>query len=242
MKTKITIAGMMFASFFMVNTLKAQIDLAMGNISAGWNTYNSGTGMITGVYFDVLNNDNGAASSFDVKVYLVDPNDYTISYAVWTYTDSDGQNGNTAVTYDNIDIDFNATSGIPAGQYRLAVCVDPDNYITETDDNNNCLFISTMGNNLTYSPGSAAIDNATSNGGLTIYPNPATDRINIVQENGWENATVNLLDLSGKMVRSVNLNLQLTEMDLMGLNAGLYLYQVLDVNGKLLTTGKIIKE
>ncbi len=242
MKTKITMLGTVTAVLFSINVLVAQNDMAIGNISAGWNTYNQSTGVITGVYFDVLNNENSNPGSFDVKVYLVDPLDYNISYAVWIYTDGDGQGGNTVVTYDNIDIDFNATSGIPGGQYRLAVCVDPDNAISETDENNNCLFISPSGNNLTYNPSTAGINDVQTNDGFSVYPNPATNRINFVQENGWENATVNIMDISGKNLKSMNLNLQLTEVDITDLVAGMYIYQVVDGSGKVLTTGKLIKE
>jgi hypothetical protein len=242
MKAKITLFSIVAASLMAVKPVQAQIDIAIGNISAGWDTYNQSAGTITGVYFDVLNNENDPTGSFDIKVYLVDPLDYTVSYAVWTHTDADGQNGNTVVTYDNLDIDFNNTPGIPAGQYRLAVCADPDEHISETDESNNCLFISTSGNNLTYNPSTAGISNIKQENGITIYPNPAKDKINFVQENGWENATINIMDLAGKTRKSMVLNLHLTEVDLSDLSQGLYIYQVLGNDGKVIGTGKIIKE
>lgn len=241
MKTKLTILGTAVA-FLLLNTAIAQNDMSIGNVSAGWNTYNQGTGTITGVYFDVLNNENSNPGSFDVKVYLVDPNNSNNSWSVWTYTDSDGQNGNTVVTYDNIDIDFNNTSGIPAGQYRLAVCVDPDNYISETDENNNCLYISTQGNNLTYSPGTAGIGDVIITTGVSVYPNPTKGPVNFVQENGWENASVQVMDITGKVLKSMCLNVQLTQLDLSGLTNGLYIYQIVDAGRNVLATGKIIKE
>jgi hypothetical protein len=241
MKTKITTAALGMG-LFLTGSLSAQYDLSIGNVSAGWNTYNSGTGVITGVYFDVLNNENNNPGSFDVKVYLVDPNNSSNSWAVWSYTDGDGQNGNTVVTYDNIDIDFNNTPGIPAGQYRLAVCVDPDNAITETDDNNNCLYISTMGNNLTYSPGTAGITNVELNQGIAVYPNPFTSQVNFIQENGVENARVTILNMSGQVLKTMGLNVQFTQMDLSDLETGLYIYQVLDANGTPLATGKLVKK
>jgi hypothetical protein len=241
MKTKITTAALGMG-LFLTGSLSAQYDLSIGNVSAGWDTYNSSTGVITGVYFDVLNNENNNPGSFDVKVYLVDPNNSSNSWAVWSYTDGDGQNGNTVVTYDNIDIDFNNTSGIPAGQYRLAVCVDPDDAITETDDNNNCLYISTMGNNLTYSPGTAGIGNVEVNQGISVYPNPVTGQVNFIQENGLENTRVQILSMSGQVLKTMGLNVQSTQMDLSEVPAGLYIYQVLDVNGITLATGKLVKK
>ena len=233
---------MTIASFLPIYSLTAQNDLSIGNISAGWDTYNASTGMITGVYFDVLNNENNNPGSFDIKVYLVDPNDYSTTYTVWTYTDADGQNGNTVVTYSSIDIDFNNTSGIPAGQYRLAVCVDPDNAISETDENNNCLFISTQGNNLTYNPGTAGMNDVAEDVKLVLYPNPARDQVWITYHPSFENNVLEVMDLTGKMVKTTVLNNASAQMDLSGLTPGLYIYRVLSTDGKLAATGKLVKE
>jgi hypothetical protein len=240
MKAKITLFA--FISLFMGSSLMAQYDLSIGNISAGWNTYNQPTGFITGVYFDVLNNENANPGTFDIKVYLVDPNNSNISYAVCSYTDAGGQNGNTVVTYDNIDIDFDDTPGIPAGNYRLAVCVDPDNSISETDENNNCLYISSMGNDLTYSPGTAGIGDLSSIQPIQIYPNPVEDlmRINFDQSISQMNFIVT--DLSGKTIKTTILNSSLSGLDMTGIAPGLYVYQVLDSKGNTLNTGKIIKK
>jgi hypothetical protein len=240
MKTKITLLGVI--SLFIGNSLMAQYDMAIGNISAGWNTYNQSTSVITGVYFDVLNNENNNPGSFDVKVYLVDPNNSSISYAVWTYTDSDGQGGNTVVTYDNLDIDFDDTPGIPAGQYRLAVCVDPDNNISETDENNNCLYISSMGNNLTYSPGSAGIVDLSSSQPINIYPNPVDGFMRI--DFGASVAEMNfvVMDLSGKVIKSTMLSSSTSGLDMTAVASGLYVYQVMNKDGKTMSTGKIVKK
>jgi hypothetical protein len=241
MKAKITIVSA--ALFFLLGkSLTAQYDMSIGNISAGWNTYTQSTGVITGVYFDVLNNENNNPGSFDVKVYLVDPNNSSISYVVWTYTDGDGQGGNTVVTYDNIDIDFDDTPGIPAGQYRLAVCVDPDNNISETDENNNCLYISTPGNNLTYSPGSAGIGDVSASQPINIYPNPVQDFMRISFDPSVDQMNFRIIDLTGKMIRSTILNSSTTGLDMVDVARGLYVYQVINKDGKIMGTGKIIKE
>lgn len=240
MKTKITFLG--FSFLLITSSLMAQYDLAIGNISAGWNTYNSSTGVITGVYFDVLNNENDNPGSFDVKVYLVDPNNSNISYAVWTYTDAGGQNGNTVVTYDNLDIDFNDTPGIPAGDYRLAVCVDPDNNITETDENNNCLYISTMGNDLTYNPGSAGIMDLSSSQPIQIYPNPVEDFMRVNFDVSLDQMNFVVMDLSGKIIKSFVLNSSTNGVDMTGTAPGLYVYQILNTDGTMLNSGKIIKK
>jgi hypothetical protein len=241
MKAKITFLGIAL-SLFMSKSLMAQYDMAIGNIDAGWNTYTQSTAVITGVYFDVLNNENNNPGSFDVKVYLVDPNNSSISYVVWTYTDGDGQGGNTVVTYDNIDIDFDDTPGIPAGQYRLAVCVDPQNDISETDENNNCLYISPMGNNLTYSPGSAGVVDLSTSQPIHIYPNPVEDFMRIDFDASVEEMDFVLMDLSGKVIKSTVLNSSVAGMDMTGVTPGLYLYQVISKEGKTVNAGKIVRK
>src|SRR5688572_23987893 len=241
MKAKITFFGIAL-SLFMSKSLMAQYDMAIGNIDAGWNTYNSSTGEITDIYFDVLNNENNNPGAFDVKLYLVDPNNSSISYVVWTYTDGDGQGGKTVVTYDNIDIDFDDTPGIPAGQYRLAVCVDPDDDISETDENNNCLYISPMGNNLTYSPGSADVFDLSSSPPISIYPNPVEDFMRIDFDASVEEMDFLLMDLSGKVVKSTILNSSVSGMDMTDVAPGLYVYQVINKDGKMVSAGKIVRK
>lgn len=241
MKTKITMAGAFLASFLFPHAMQAQNDLAIGNISAGWNTYNSGTGVITGVYFDVLNNENSNPGSFGIEVYLVDPNDANVNFVVWSYTDGDGQNGNTVVTYDNIDIDFNTTPGIPGGQYRLAVCVDPAEDVSENNENNNCLYISSQGDNLTYAPNTAGINDEGMDA-VSLYPNPTTDMIHIARKKGWENAMISISDISGKELKTAVLNAETVQIDLSDLSNGLYIYRLIDQTGVPLATGKIIKK
>lgn len=238
MKTKITITGVIFC--IISNALMAQYDLAIGNISAGWNTYTPSTGLITGVYFDVLNNENDNPGSFDVKVYLVNPTDPNDNYVVWSYTDSDGQNGNTVVTYDNIDIDFDDTPGIPSGQYRLAVCVDPDNNISETNESNNCLYISTPGNHLTYNAGSVGISD-NDNDLITIYPNPASDYI-LISHHINDNMQLYITDVSGTIVMNTMINNQHSIIDLSTLKSGIFLYQLVNTKTNTVFTGKLIKQ
>ncbi len=240
MKAKTTLFGIV--SLFMGSSLMAQYDLAIGNISAGWDTYNPSTGIINGVTFDVLNNESDNPGSFDVRVYLVDPDNSSISYVVWGYIDTDGQGGNTVVTYNNIDIDFNDTPGIPAGQYRLAVCVDPDNDISETDETNNCLYISTPGNHLTYNPGSTSIDGASVSQPVAIYPNPVEDFMQVQNNLSLDKVDLVVMDISGKTIQSSVLSSLVTLVDMNTVAPGLYIYQIINNDGKVISTGKLVKK
>lgn len=139
-----------------VRTAHAQVDLEIGNISAGFNSYdNNGDKIIRGIYFTMLNNGNSSAGSFVVKIFLLNTNDYNDGYEIRSISRS-GQGGNTAVDVTNINIDLKTISGLPDGQYRLNVFIDADNDVSETDENNNRLFLTTMGNDITFTSAPAS--------------------------------------------------------------------------------------
>jgi len=205
MKTTITILAITIASAFTANKAMAQYDLAIGNISAGYDSYNSSTGVITGIYFDALNNENNAVGSFNIGIYLIDPANSSNLYLIHTIN-SNGQSGNTSVTYSAVDVDINATNGIPAGDYRLGVIIDDGDNYSETDENNNGLFITPQGNDLTYTPsGSSAGVNEMDANALNVFPNPATENITISWENNPFSAVqeVEIRDLNGRLVTSL---------------------------------------
>ena len=72
---------------------------------------------------------------------------------------------------------------------------------------------------------------------LTIYPNPATDYVNVefsIQE--AEKVTFQLLDLTGKMLKSANMEgvagLNQYKFDIHGVSKGLYLMEIITKSGK----------
>lgn len=66
--------------------------------------------------------------------------------------------------------------------------------------------------------------------GVTLYPNPAKDVLNI---NGLtENATVSITDMQGKVVRLVDAPAGTTNFSIDELNAGMYVINVQTANGK----------
>ncbi len=204
MQKTITILAITFASAFTANQATAQYDLAIGNISAGFDSYNSSTGVITGIYFDALNNENSSVSSFEIGIYLINASNASDQYLIHTINSS-GQSGNTVVTYSGIDVDINATNGIPAGDYRLGVIIDDGDDYSETDENNNGLYITPQGDNLSYTPGgSSAGINESDVSALSVFPNPATENVTISWENNPFNAVTGLEihDLNGRLVTS----------------------------------------
>ena len=204
MKKTITILAFI-ASAFSANQAMAQYDLSIGNISAGFDNYNSSTGVITGIYFDALNNENSSVSSFEIGIYLIDASN-SDQYRIHTINSS-GQSGNTVVTYSEVDVDINNTNGIAAGDYRLGVIIDDGDDYSETDENNNGLYITPQGDNLSYTPGggSAGVTELNVNA-LTVFPNPAAENVTI----NWENNPFNTVseleirDLNGRLVTALS--------------------------------------
>lgn len=119
----------------------------------------------------------------------------------------------------------NATEGTLLAQ-------DNGNYYVVIIDNNGCGFTTTPYN---YIKGSL-IDNAYS--AVTIFPNPVTDKVFVTLKNA--SSIVTLLAVNGQTVYSKTAFAGITEIDVKGLDSGLYLLQVADANG--LHTYKVIKQ
>ena len=72
--------------------------------------------------------------------------------------------------------------------------------------------------------------------GLQIYPNPATDVVNISAKQEIKN--INIIDLSGKRVKSL---IPSNQINVSSLAKGTYILQVLYVNGSVENT-KLMKK
>jgi hypothetical protein len=84
--------------------------------------------------------------------------------------------------------------------------------------------------------GNASLDEA-NNGSFEVYPNPANDEFSI-KLNSNSNASVDLLDLNGKIVKSFSFNGTSTKINTANLNDGIYFIRL--NNGKNILTKKII--
>lgn len=219
----------------------AQPDLAIGNISAGY-SYDEITRKITGVYFDVLNNENDACDdAFEVALYLVDPDDYNVSHKIWSYIDQNGQGANSVVTYDEIDVDLNTVSpAVPHGCWRLAATVDWDKEIDETNENNNSVFISSQGNDLCYKPngGETGIKEDVNMASIKVYPNPVA---HLVTFSNVKSNVITITDVSGRIIESIVVETENKSLNMTNYQSGIYFYQVKAEN-KVLFSGKLIKE
>jgi hypothetical protein len=78
--------------------------------------------------------------------------------------------------------------------------------------------------------------------GISIYPNPIKDKLNIIsiQSDGIE--FIKIYDVYGEMVKESFIKNYLTTITISELSKGLYLYQITDSNGIIIDRGKFIKE
>ncbi len=72
---------------------------------------------------------------------------------------------------------------------------------------------------------------------MDIYPNPVADQINVSVED-YRNTTLEVYNLLGKVVKTVELNSQNTQVDVSGLSNGTYIVRVM--NGNKVSTKKVI--
>ncbi|NNM95218.1 MAG: T9SS type A sorting domain-containing protein [Bacteroidia bacterium] len=85
----------------------------------------------------------------------------------------------------------------------------------------------------------AGINEVTLSNQAKIYPNPATDELNIqVTKPGAK--YFNVFDITGKEMFSTEISATLSQVNVSGLANGLYLYSITDMNGTTTGSGKFI--
>ncbi len=73
---------------------------------------------------------------------------------------------------------------------------------------------------------------------ISSYPNPATEQINFSISNISNVKTLNVFDILGKKVKSIEITSGQFAVSTEGLNNSLYFYQVADKNNNVISTGK----
>lgn len=222
-------------------------DLTINQFNLGYD-YNPSTGVISDLWFDVMNIDDyeDVDWSFDVAILLSDPGDpYTIFLA--DSYELSGLSASSSVPFTDWDIDLNNVSDLPSGDYRLGICVDYDEDISETDEDNNYYYISPAGNNLTFNGGSGIDDVEKISAVLNQnYPNPVIN-ITLLSFSIKEKGVVNLsiYDITGKLVNTiVNQELNIGEhnymFDISNMESGIYYYS-LHVNNTVQTKKLVVQ-
>ncbi|MCF8411648.1 MAG: T9SS type A sorting domain-containing protein, partial [Crocinitomicaceae bacterium] len=84
---------------------------------------------------------------------------------------------------------------------------------------------------------SASINEVENAFGLNVYPNPASDVINVTL-NKEVTATVNVVDVTGKVVKTSTINGTTTSINTAGLSSGVYYVNITD--GTSVSTEKVV--
>jgi len=111
----------------------------------------------------------------------------------------------------SIDLAFN-TTGLPDGNYLSKVvigCNDPSQEYSTVD-----VYLTIITN----------IDNNNQSIGVMTFPNPATQNINVVSDKTIN--SISIYDISGKIVKSFNINSLSTQIDVNSLSKGNYLMEI----------------
>ena len=222
-------------------------NVILDGFNSYYNTYDNNTKNITGIVVEVgadgTNSSNYISSDFLVSLYLL-PCDNTGSVTgntpiiIATYTVNGGtlhQMG--TYTFSNQTVDLSQVSGLADGLYRMGAWVNSDptgtgigNPPDDPSDNAGLLQ-----SNSGTSAGSV-INFTTANGvvtfdlgeHVTLYPVPAADELVVGLKEGHELTSVQVEDLSGRVVLPETPGSGSREMkiDVSGLSNGIYFLQV----------------
>jgi hypothetical protein len=239
MLKKIILFNSLFSVFF---SLLSQ-DLTVDPNNSGYSSYDAGTGKIHDLHFRVLNNDGGEASKFYISLQLISTLDSLRRIEILGIEVTSGQPSHSSIDYFFDVVDINNTTDIASGQYFLVVKVDATHLVPEVREDNNVLSFLKNGNFLTYWNASAGISPV---GKMTrefkLYPNPTKDHVFLEQSSDKKEVFFKLYDITGKIAKEIEIKQQLTKIDLSGLREGVYIYKLLDFNGQIVRTGKVIRD
>ncbi len=73
---------------------------------------------------------------------------------------------------------------------------------------------------------------------ISVYPNPATENVHFAISNISTAKTLNIFDILGKKIKSIEVTSAQLSISTEGMNNSLYFYQVSDKNNNVISTGK----
>jgi hypothetical protein len=215
----------------MASVCSAQIDLVPGMSS--YYTAPGSDNIITDINADACNNDNGAASSFDLSVYLYDQS--TSNYWIIGTINFTSLSGNACQTYSGWDIDIDDTPGIPAGNYRVGLWIDSNSDITETDENNNAGLLS----GTIYYSAISGVNEIPHLNLLDNFPNPANEMTAVSFALAKPlSVCIEVYDVTGKKVAGIpqneyNAGKHAVNVDCSALESGIYFIRLSSGNNSI---------
>jgi hypothetical protein len=94
-------------------------------------------------------------------------------------------------------------------------------------------------------PGEVGLTETVQKNVLAVYPNPATEQINVtLSTNSESSSQVNLVDLSGKIIQTLQVGqsneTSIVQFNIANLQAGVYFIELINENGKEIE--KVVKK
>lgn len=73
---------------------------------------------------------------------------------------------------------------------------------------------------------------------FSLYPNPTKNNINVL---GAENSQIQIFDITGKLIKKIQISDKNAKIDLSKFPNGMYFYRIIDLNNQIMKFGKLIK-
>jgi hypothetical protein len=163
----------------------------------------------------------GAAVGSTVKVQIYTNMTWyfqSSTVAPWLTSDINGSNDSSEVTFTALETNY--TGNTRTANYKpRTTSIIRNVYITQTASTSSTEF--------------------GENKSVTIYPNPATDMLSIISPK--EIKQIQLISITGKILKNIFPNKTQTEIDLSGLASGIYFTKIIS-NDNSIITKKIIKQ
>jgi hypothetical protein len=166
------------------------------------------------------------------------PNEST--YAVRKINDTILPGDTMHITQTGLSFGLKVTNSVRVSSTVISYVINRPNLGFEVAPNNanNIKTISTVWMNEQRWPVGLSEELNKAAESLSVYPNPASDLINFAID--YNKATaVKMMDITGRVIETVNFNLNNAQVDVRNYNAGIYMYQVLDNEGKVVKAGKV---
>ncbi|MBX9850728.1 MAG: T9SS type A sorting domain-containing protein [Cytophagaceae bacterium] len=228
-----------------VNFAPAQdANVSLSNLSSNcyYTGYNAGSGVISGINFEVLSDGNNSTNvfdhSFEVSLYLLACNNVGTATSntpvvIKTYTVNNMQQL-MAIDYTNQSVDLNQVSGLSDGTYRIGAWVNSDHNVPNPpDDPSDNTFLFTLNGNgqpaqsiINFTAGAqTGTLSSLQEAGFAI-PNPvSSEQLSyIVSSNNFD--SVELYDLLGQ------------QHNIKGLDKGVYVLRITE--NKKFYSGRIV--
>ncbi len=223
-----TLAIIISSSSFGQTVTNANVSL--GNLSSNlyFDSYDDNTKTVKNLNFTALCDGSNSAEvtpAFTIKVYIWDGSNPTF---VKTYNDA-GLHHFGSRDYTSQDIDLSGLQ-LAAGTYRLGVFVDADNAIPNPPDDPADNAYLTKGN-IVFTPGSgnnAIAPKQSVINFVSVFPNPATEQINVKWEATEKLEKISITDINGQLVKQITLsaNQNIATIGTADLASGIYIMSI----------------